>query len=204
MDDSYRVAPSGPALKDRVTQVALRRYRSGAWLLVGAGVVVLGAAAAGAVQSLSEPAPFSLEKRGDFLTVVSLGLGLVLLNAGLISSVRARRWRRVLDEHAWRAVQYYYCENVTRGGVRVVGGDASLGQLIVRDPADKARPRSVCLNLVWTPWVRWRMRPWRQAPRGMAWIAGDLTGAALVVALPGPGRLFAARWGRWTPVNFPS
>ena len=55
MEVSHRVPPSGPALNDHATQIALRRYRSGAWLPVVAGLVLLAAAVASAVQSLSEP-----------------------------------------------------------------------------------------------------------------------------------------------------
>jgi hypothetical protein len=196
MKVSYRIPPSGPALNDDATQIALRRYRSGAWLLVGAGLVLLGVAVASAVQSLSEPGA-SLDNLDNYGTLGSLGVGLLLLGSGLISSVNARRWRQILDEHAWQAVRYYYNPYVTPSdpGPEPGGGDVR-EQLTVLDPADETRLRCVSFNRVWTPWADWRLRPWRQAPRGVAWIAGGRSGA-LVVTLPGPGRLFGARWGQW-------
>jgi hypothetical protein len=55
MDDPYRVPPGGPALGDHATQVALRRYQYGAWLLVVAGVAMLGAFLAGVASYESLP-----------------------------------------------------------------------------------------------------------------------------------------------------
>jgi hypothetical protein len=202
MDVRYRVPPSGPALDDHATQVALRRCRSGPWLLVVAGAALLGEVVAGTVYDLSQSVEIPLDNVINIVTPVCLVLGLLLLIPGLIYSVKARRWRRVLAEHAWRAVQYRYTERVSFTSTTTSEGTSTsrrvLGQLRILDPsaADGTSPRWVNFDSTWTPWGKWRLRPWRQARKGVAWIAGDLSGA-LVVALPGPGRLFGAHGGHW-------
>lgn len=202
VDVRYRVPPSGPALDDHATQVALRRYRAGPWLLVLAGVALLGEVIAGTAYDLSQPVQTPLGNVINILTGVAFSLGLLLLIPGLIYSVKARRWRRVLAEHAWRAVRYHYTERVSTTVSTTVGSEGTstsvLGRLRILDPsaADGTSPRWVNFDSAWTPWGKWRLRPWRQARKGVAWIAGDLSGA-LVVALPGPGRLFGAPGGHW-------
>jgi len=181
------------------TQVALRRYRSGPWLLVLAGVALLGEVVAGTVYGISQPVETPLGNIIYLLTPVCLVLGLLLLIPGLIYSLKARRWRRVLAHHAWRAVRYRYTQRVSITTTTSEGLSTStsvLGQLRILDPsaADGTSPRWVNFDSTWTPWGKWRLRPWRQARKGVAWIAGDLSGA-LVVALPGPGRLFGAHGG---------
>jgi hypothetical protein len=201
MDLQYRRPPSGPALDDHATRVALRRYRSGAWLLVVAGVVLLGEVAAETVYELSDPLATSLDDLRDTVTVASLFLGLLLLSGAVIGLVQARRLRRLLGEHAWRAVRYVYAEHVDT--IDLVEGPSTTvsGQLSVLDPAaGGTRPRFVNLGHAYTPWRKWRLRTWRQASQGVAWIAGDLSGA-VVVALPGPGPLFGARWGRESDIR---
>jgi hypothetical protein len=115
-------------------------------------------------------------------------------------SLRARRWRRVLAEHGWRAVRYRYTEYVL---INISTGDEGrgnqsltrvMGQLTFLDPSDGTSRRWVSFDRVWAPLAGWRLRPWRQAREGVAWLAGDLSGD-VVVALPGPGRLFGGRGG---------
>jgi hypothetical protein len=200
MDDPYRAPPGGPALGDHATQLALRRYQYAAWLLVLAGVAMLGAFLAGVASYESLPTEAPLGDVIGWLIVVA-GLGsLLVIPAGLVCWLTARRWRRVLAGHPWRAVRYRYTERVTT--TTTSEGDTStsvLGQLTILDPsaADGTSPRWVNLDSIWMLWGKWRLRPWRQARKGVAWIAGDLSNA-VVVALPGPGRLFgghgAAHW----------
>jgi hypothetical protein len=195
MDVLYQVPPYGPALDDHATRVALRRYRSGAWLLVVAGVVLLGEVAGETVYELSDPLASPLDNLRDIVTGVCFFLGLLLLSGAVIRLVKARRWRRLLAEHAWRAVGYVYAEHFTTVDTGEGASTSVVGQLSVVDPAAGAtRPRFVNLGGASTPWGEWRLRAWRQAPQGVAWLAGDVSGT-VVVALPGPGPLFGARWG---------
>jgi hypothetical protein len=79
MDPRQRVPPNGPALDDHATQVALRRSRSGPWLLVLAGVALVGGVVAGWVHDLSQPVDIPLDNVLDPLTVLAFVFGLLLL-----------------------------------------------------------------------------------------------------------------------------
>lgn len=109
--------------------------------------------------------------------------------------VKAWRWRRTLSRHEWRVVQYRYAEQVVTTSTRE-GLDYNIRpRLTLFDlpPPDGPRPLEVRLDGTLTMWGR-RLRPWRQARSGVAWLAGDLS-SAFIVALPGPGRFFGARVG---------
>jgi len=191
MDVGNRSPPSGAALDDHATRVLLRRYRFRPWLFLIPGVVLLGEVVAATVYDLWDPVASSLDNVITIVTVVSLFLGPALVIVGLGYLVRVRRWRRVLAEHAWRAVRYVYSERTIRSYTPDGTISSEQGQLVVYDPPGGTSPHNLRLDGWTTPWD---MRRWRQAPEGVAWIAGDLSGA-LVVVLPGPERLFGARGG---------
>jgi hypothetical protein len=106
----------------------------------------------------------------------------VLLPAGIVLRLRARRWRRIFERHPWRRRSLRYGEVGSGRTLRPVvklGGDGS-----VLGVSGTLRPRLKAL---------------RAADGTQVWVAGDISDE-LVLAPPGPGPLFGARPARtrWT------
>jgi hypothetical protein len=88
-------------------------------------------------------------------------------------------------------VQFRYSEPFTTG--ITYGSEGSQSSVSVQPrltrfdlpPPDGPRPLDVDLDSV-LKMGGWRLRPWRQAGSGVAWLVGDLSWP-FVIALPSPG-----------------
>jgi hypothetical protein len=203
----YPAPPRGPALDDPATRVALRRYQRRGWLLLLAGLALLILYVDGA-DIVQDPDLVPNWAAGLPSDLAGL-LGVVLVLVSLPKLVKARRWRRLLSQHAWREVRCDYSERVITETTGLVSEGKTVqssmrAELRIPDLAGPNGSKPLLLRLdVTSTKLRWLLRPWRQAQ--VAWLAGDLsTGNLLVVAPPGPGPLFGAHalgstpaWLRW-------
>lgn len=103
---------------------------------------------------------------------------MLLLPAGIILRLRARRWRRIFQRHPWRRRSLRYGEVGSGRSLRPVvklGGDGS-----VLGVSGTLKPR---------------LRALRAADGTQVWVAGE-SGGEVVLGPPGPGPLFGARPAR--------
>jgi hypothetical protein len=154
-------APEGLAISNRRTTRWLRRYRWLAWFLLAIGYVV----------TLS----MSLEASKDPVgaTVCFLIIFVFALIAGLVMTVRARRWRRVLKRAPWVAYRSQYV--LPPGAFVLTPLSGSAGDAIpIRVWASRGRHARL-----------------EQADPRSVWVAGDPKTRECVIALPRTGELVA-------------
>lgn len=192
--------PDGPALADSRTRAVLRRYRYGTWLVVLTGValfawfiffnglyIVFGSRPGGKVP----------ESEGLFLGILLVSI--VLIWAGVFYRVRAARWHRLLSRCQWQEISYRYSEREehTRMGNQPGSSTSWVPSLAAQSLTEPGTSMVLSISSAQSRWGWWRLRVWRQAPTGVAWLAGDPS-HRMIVAPPGPGRLFSARYSSGT------
>ncbi len=191
--------PDGPALADSRTRAVLRRYRYGTWLMVLTGIalfalfvlfdglpIVFG----------SRPAGKAPESEGLFLGILLASIGFI--SAGVIYRVRAAQWHQILSRCQWQEISYRYSEREEHSTTQGRTSTSWVPTLAAQSLAEPGKSMVLSISDVQTRLGWWRLRAWRQAPTGVAWLAGDPP-HRVIVAPPGPGRLFSAKYSIRTP-----
>lgn len=185
--------PDGPALADSRTRAVLRRYRYGTWLVLLTGVTFVALFIVFNGLSIvfgSRPGGKAPESEGLFLGILMVAIGFI--SAGVFYQARAARWHQILSHCQWQEISYRYSE---REEHTTVQGNSSTSWVPTLAAESLAKPGTSMVLSISNAQTRlgwWRLRAWRQAPTGVAWLAGDPS-HRMIVAPPGPGRFFSAK-----------
>jgi hypothetical protein len=191
--------PDGPALADSRTRAVLRRYRYGTWLVIltGAALVALFIVFNGlSIVFGSRPGGKAPASEGLFLGILMVSIGFI--SAGVFYRVRATRWHQVLSRCQWQEISYRYSEREEHTSVQGRTSTSWVPTLAAESLTEPGTSMVLSISDAQTRLGWWRLRVWRQAPTGVAWLAGDPS-HRMIVAPPGPGRLFSAKHSSRTP-----
>lgn len=106
--------------------------------------------------------------------------------------VRAARWHQILSRCQWREVSYRYSEQEEHTSTRGTTTTSWVPTLVAQSLTEPGMSMTLSISDAQTRFGWWRLRAWRQAPIGVAWLAG-YPPQRVIIAPPGPGRLFSAK-----------